>query len=114
MCDFPGGPVVMYLPSNSGDMGFIPGWGTKISQAVEQLSPQAEPTQHNYWGCAFWRPSVTIREACGLQLVKPVHHSEDPVQPGEKKKRIIFVIQYLIPPTAKGYCKKRGQFDFIM
>ena len=35
--DFPGGPVVKNLPSNAGDAGLIPGQGTKIPQAVEQL-----------------------------------------------------------------------------
>ena len=28
--DFSGGPVVKNLPFNAGDMGPIPGWGTKI------------------------------------------------------------------------------------
>ena len=28
--DFPGGPVVKNLPSNAGDVGLIPGQGTKI------------------------------------------------------------------------------------
>ena len=28
---FPGGPVVKTLPSNAGDRGSIPCWGTKIS-----------------------------------------------------------------------------------
>ena len=37
--DFPGGPVVKNLPSNAGDTGFIPVWGTKIPQALGQLSP---------------------------------------------------------------------------
>ena len=36
--DFPG-PVVKNLPSNAGDMGLIPGLGTKISHAVGQPSP---------------------------------------------------------------------------
>ena len=36
--DFPGGPVVKNLLSNAGDMGLIPGWGTKISHITEQLS----------------------------------------------------------------------------
>ena len=40
--DFPGGPVVKNLPSNAGDVGSIPGWGTKIPHAVGQLlSPRA-------------------------------------------------------------------------
>ena len=28
--NFPGGPVIKNLPSNAGDMGSIPGQGTKI------------------------------------------------------------------------------------
>ena len=28
--DFPGGLVVRKLPSNAGDAGSIPGWGTRI------------------------------------------------------------------------------------
>ena len=46
--DFPGGPVVNNLPSNPGDTGSIPGWGTKIPHATGQLSPHAlEATNHN-------------------------------------------------------------------
>ena len=39
--DFPGGPGVKNPPSSAGDMGWIPGWGTKIPHAVGQLNPQA-------------------------------------------------------------------------
>ena len=39
--DFPGGPVVKNLPSNSGAMGSIPGRRTKIPHAEGQLSPHA-------------------------------------------------------------------------
>ena len=39
--DFPGGPVVKNPPSNAGDVGSIPGWGTKIPHAAGQLSPRA-------------------------------------------------------------------------
>ena len=46
--DFPGGPVVENPPSNAGDAGSIPGWGTKIPHAIRQLSPCAlEPVNHN-------------------------------------------------------------------
>ena len=48
--DFPGGPVVKNLPCNAGDVGSIPGWGTKIPHASDQLSPLAtaiEPGSHN-------------------------------------------------------------------
>ena len=50
MRDFPGGPVVKSPPSNAGDAGSIPGWGTKIPHATGQLGPHAtttEPTCHN-------------------------------------------------------------------
>ena len=35
---FPGSPVVKNPSSSAGDMGLIPGQGTKISYATEQLS----------------------------------------------------------------------------
>ena len=39
--DFPGGPGVKNPPSNAEDSGLIPGQGTKIPHAMEQLSPRA-------------------------------------------------------------------------
>ena len=36
--DFPSGPVVKNLPANTGDMGSIPGLGTRIPHAAGQLS----------------------------------------------------------------------------
>ena len=39
--DIPGGPVVKNPPSNVGDMGAIPGRGTKIPHAAGQLSLSA-------------------------------------------------------------------------
>ena len=50
MGDFPGGPMVKNLPCNAGDVSSIPGQGTKIPQAAEQLSPGTrtpESTHHN-------------------------------------------------------------------
>ena len=47
---FPGGPGVKNLPWNAGDLGSIPGWGTRIPHAEEQLSLRAataEPAHHN-------------------------------------------------------------------
>ena len=42
MCPhFPGGPVVKNPPSNAGDVGSIPGPGTKIPHAARQLSLHA-------------------------------------------------------------------------
>ena len=48
--DFPSGPVVKDLSSKTGDMGSILGWGTKFSNAMEQLSLQAptkDPMYHD-------------------------------------------------------------------
>ena len=36
--DFPGGPVVKNPPFNAGNLGWIPGLGTKIPHALGQLS----------------------------------------------------------------------------
>ena len=35
--DFPGGPVGENLPCDAGNVGWIPGWGTKIPHAMEKL-----------------------------------------------------------------------------
>ena len=43
--DCPGGPVVKKPPSNVGNMGLIPGWGTKIPQALGQLSLHVTTTE---------------------------------------------------------------------
>ena len=43
--DFPGAPVVKTPPSSAGDVGSIPGWGTKIPHAAQQLSPRASTRQ---------------------------------------------------------------------
>ena len=48
--DILGGPVVKNLSSNVGNMGSIPGWGTKIPHTIGQLSLH-----------------VTTREDCTLQ-----------------------------------------------
>ena len=38
--DFPGGSAIKNLPCNARDAGSIPGWGTKVPHAAEQLSPR--------------------------------------------------------------------------
>ena len=48
--DFPDGRVVKNLPCKAGDMGSIPGWGTKVPHVAKQLSLCAtttEPMSHN-------------------------------------------------------------------
>ena len=48
--DFPGGPVVKNPPSGAGNVGSIPGEGTRMLHSTGQLSLQAtntEPVGHN-------------------------------------------------------------------
>ncbi|XP_054944599.1 acylphosphatase-1 isoform X2 [Physeter macrocephalus] len=62
-----------------GDMGSIPGRGTKIPHAAGQLSPLAattEPVHHNYRAHMLWSPHATTRE-------KPAHHNEEPLRCNE-------------------------------
>ena len=42
---FPGGAAVRNLPCNAGDMGSIPGQGTRIPHALEPLSQRATTTE---------------------------------------------------------------------
>ena len=44
--DFPGGPIVKNLPFNAGDVGWVPGQGTKILYAIEQQIPHATTEVH--------------------------------------------------------------------
>ena len=46
--DCPGGPVVKKPPSNAGNMGLIPGEGTKIHHVMEQPSPCTTTTELVY------------------------------------------------------------------
>ena len=41
----PSCPVVKNLPSSAGDIGSIPGQGTKIPQGAEQLGPLTATTE---------------------------------------------------------------------
>ena len=50
--------MVKNLPSNAGDTGSIPGWGTEIPHAAGQLSPRAA----NYRAHALWSPRAATRE----------------------------------------------------
>ena len=50
--DFPGGPVLMNPPCNTGDAGSIPVWGTMIPHSSKQLNPCAITTEPT---CCNWR-----------------------------------------------------------
>ena len=62
--DCPSGPVVKN-PSNAGDVGLIPGGGTKIPHAAGQLSPSAT----NYRAHSPCSLCATTRER------KPARHN---------------------------------------
>ena len=70
--DLPGSPVIKNLPSNAGDMVLIPGWGTKIPCALEQLNPH---TTHREPVCHNWR---SLRAA----TAEPAHMEARAPQPG--------------------------------
>ena len=72
-------PVVKNPPSNAGDAGLIPGWGTKIPHATGQLSPQEATEEKKLQGgnedhprCDMMLPSSAIGEepACQSRIPK--------------------------------------------
>ena len=78
--DFPGGSVVKNLPRNAGEVGLIPGWGTKIPHAAEQLGPSStttEPQSCNYW--QLWSLSTATKD--------PACYNQDPMQQINTKKK---------------------------
>ena len=68
--------MIKNLPFNVGDAGLIPGQGTKIPHAAEQLSLQ----HHN--------------QTAVQQLEKPTCHNKDPVY---SKLNIYFIYRYTEP-----------------
>ena len=58
MRDFLCGPVVKDPPANAGDMGSIPGQGTKLPHTIGQLSPHSS----KYRAHTLWSPHATTRE----------------------------------------------------
>ena len=74
---FLGGPVVKKPPSNAGDMGLIPGWGTKIPHAIGQLSPSAAISEPTHSGA--WVPQLDTEKP--THSSKPVCHREDLMEP---------------------------------
>ena len=64
----PGGPVVKNLPCKAGDRGLIPGGGTRIPHAVEQLSP-----------CPATREVSTLPR-------KPEHRNKDTAHPKRERE----------------------------
>ena len=64
--------MVKNPPLNAGDVGLIPGWGTKVPRAARQLSPRAairelgaattEPTRSGAGVQPLLGPRTTTRE----------------------------------------------------
>ena len=58
--------MVKNLPSNAGDVGSIPGWGTKIPQEEGQLSPHA------------LEPMPQLERSLHDAMKDPTCHNKDP------------------------------------
>ena len=72
--DFPGGPVVKNPPSSAGDVGSIPGQGTKIPHAAGQLSPRIATTEPMCSGAR--RPQ--LKRSPRATTEDPTCHNKDP------------------------------------
>ena len=70
--DFPAGPVVKNLPSSAGDVGSIPGRGTKIPHAAEPLSPPATTTE-----LARLTREPACRKLQSPHSLEPVRHKRE-------------------------------------
>ena len=87
--DFPGDPVVKNPPSNAGDVGLIPGQGTKVPHDSGQLSwhPQLLSSRasnerarvpQNYRAHALWSPCTTTTEPTCPGAHTPQLETENP------------------------------------
>ena len=80
----PGGPVVKNPPCNAEDVGLIPGWGTKIPHAAEQLSLSATITEA--W--VLCSPHATTRVCASQQKTPMMQRSCMPqLRPDTAKER---------------------------
>ena len=63
--DFPGGPTVRNPPAGVGDMGSIPGLGTKIPHAPGQLSLRTTAAEPHAWiPCSATGEASAIQSLC--------------------------------------------------
>ena len=62
MAAVPSGPVNKNSPSNAGESGLIPGWGTKIPHALGQLSRQVTTKEPVY--C-----NTQDQRSCGIKIL---------------------------------------------
>ena len=99
--DFLSGPVVKKLPSNAGDTGSIPGWGTKIPHAAGQLSPHTTTTEPTYPGAHA--PQLERENPHATTGKKPVRCNGDPTHCNERSHMLQQrpQVPQLRPDTAK-------------
>ena len=69
--DFPSGLGLKNQPSTVGDMGAIPGWGTKNPTCLGVT----KPAQNNYRACVLQLLKPMHSGACTPQLFEPVCHN---------------------------------------
>ena len=94
--------MVKNLPSNAGDMGSSPAWGTKIPHAVGQLSPHAtiiELRGLNKRAYVLQTTEPMCPGACVPQLKRENPHATTREKPARCNK--MFRVPRLRPNTAK-------------
>ena len=85
--DFRRGPVLKNPPYNAGDVGSIPGQGTKIPHATGQRSPHATTTElmHlNQRACVRQTTEPICSGACAPQLQRP--RTLEPARHNQREK----------------------------
>ena len=110
--DSPGGPVIKNPPSNAGDMGLIPGWGTKIPHATGQLSLHAKSTESVHSRAhvpQLESPcATTIEPACSgahtSQLESPCATTTEPVCSGARASQLESPCAATTEPARSGAC----------
>ena len=106
--DFPSGPLVKDLPSSAGDMGSIPGRGTKIPHAAGQLSPRATSTELACLNKRACVPQTTESMRSGVrvpQLERENSHATTREKPTHSNKR--YRMLQLRPDADKNKERKR-------
>ena len=101
-------------PSNAGDPGSIPGRGTKIPHATEQLSSHATTTE---LACLNEREKTRTSQLerhprAAATREKPTRHNEDPTQPKINKFLKVKKKEYIganTESTAVGVVRKTGE-----
>ena len=61
--DFLGSSVVRNPPSNAGEVGSIPGWGTEISHVKGQLSSWTATTEPKHWNKDVMQPKKKMKQS---------------------------------------------------